>query len=265
MDRIQPVNISAFIIPPSYHHTDCRPVRGMGLVQPIVAETSWVGGKILISICRMAEWSQEGKSHSWRSVGWKTYCLGTTEFRLCFPGAWVVMTWLCPCWIVDLYSVWISWWLHCEGPHSLRSVYPAAGASPELPCSEAGHSTMDCRKEKPMNSIRIKLRRNLAGNAVFVMGWPCAWEASFHGCSCWDQRTQGLYTTFPGKSHLGGPKKCAIVLHSSDLVDFSNWKKAALVFGFPSQTVFSESNRRDVRLRKSSQVAWCASKRLPVN
>lgn len=159
MDRIQPVNISAFIIPPSHLHTDCRPVRGMGLVQPIVAETSWVGGKILISICRMAEWSQEGKSHSWRSVGWKTYCLGTTEFRLCFPGAWVVMTWLCPCWIVDLYSVWISWWLHCEGPHSLRSVYPAAGASPELPCSGAGHSTMDCRKEKTNELNKNKAKK----------------------------------------------------------------------------------------------------------
>lgn len=30
MDRIQPVNISAFIIPTCYLHTDCRPVRGWG-------------------------------------------------------------------------------------------------------------------------------------------------------------------------------------------------------------------------------------------
>lgn len=81
MDRIQPVNISAFIIPPSSLHTDCRPVRGMGLMQPIVAETSWLGGKILISVCRMAERSQEGKSHSWRSVGWKTYCLGCNSIQ----------------------------------------------------------------------------------------------------------------------------------------------------------------------------------------
>lgn len=29
-------------------------------------------------------------------------------------------------------------------------------------------------KKKAMSSRRIKLRRNLAGNAVFAMGWLCA-------------------------------------------------------------------------------------------
>lgn len=148
MDRIQPVNISAFIIPTCYLHTDCRPVGdGAGAVC-----YSWniLGGEGR-SQYPSAEWLNIVKKERatpgdlW---GGKPIVWGAAQFRLCFPGAWAVMTWLCPHWIVGLYSVWISWWLHCEGPRSLRSVYPAAGAPPELPCSGAGHSTMHCGKEK---------------------------------------------------------------------------------------------------------------------
>lgn len=120
MDRIQPVNISAFVSPPSYLHSNCRPVRGVGLVQPNVAGTSRVGreeapksdlgdipiswvrrGEIPISDwetsqypgwggcrsqCPSAEWLNKfkGKSHSWRPVSWKTYCLGCNSVQTVF-------------------------------------------------------------------------------------------------------------------------------------------------------------------------------------
>lgn len=143
------------------------------------------------------------------------------------------MTWLCPRWIVGLYSVWISWWLHCEGLHSLRSVYPAAGASPELPCSGAGYSTTDCGKEKGNELKKNKAKKKSCWKCCICYGMAVCmrglipWVAVSR-CSCWDQCTQGLYITFSGKNHVGGPNKCAIFLHSSDLVDFSNWKKGSI-------------------------------------
>lgn len=122
---------------------------------------------------------------------------GTTQFRLCFPGACVVMTGLCPCWIVGLYSVWISWWLHCEGPHSLRSVYPAAGAPPELSCSGAGHGTMDFGKEK---SNELKKNKKAKEKSCWKCCTCCGMAVCMRGlvpwCSCWDHCTQGLYITF---------------------------------------------------------------------
>lgn len=94
MDRIQSVNISAFIIPTSYLHTDCRLWGdGAGAVY-----YSWniLGGEGR-SQYPSAEWLNMVKRERatpgdlW---GGKLIVWGAAQFRLCFPGAWVVMTWL---------------------------------------------------------------------------------------------------------------------------------------------------------------------------
>lgn len=79
MDRMQPVNISAFIIPPSYLHMNCKG-SGAG-----AAYCSWniLGGRGR-SQYPSAERSQEGKSPSWRPVGWKAYCLGCNSIQTVF-------------------------------------------------------------------------------------------------------------------------------------------------------------------------------------
>lgn len=186
---------------------DCRPVRGWG----------WCSWNILAGEGRSqypsAEWLNKikreraapGDQWDGKPIVW-----GATQFRLCFPGAWVVMTWL---WIVGLYSVWISWWLHCEGPHSLRSVYPAAGAPPELRTWTQHHGLWE--RKKAMSSRRIrKLIRNHARNAVLAVGWLCAWETSFPGWQ-WAGALAGISALrgstlpFSGQNHVGGPNKCA--------------------------------------------------------
>lgn len=61
---------------------------------------------------------------------------------------------------------------------------------------------------------------------------------------------------------LVAPTNVLFFLHSGDSVDFSNWKKGSIGVWAP---IFTETQGRDASLRKSSQLAWCASKRLPIN
>lgn len=204
-------NLLIFLHLSSLHPISTWTVRGLGLVQPVVAETSWVGGEDPnILLLNEVKKERDAPGDLW---GGKPIVWAATQFRLCFPGAWVVMTWLCPCWIVGLYSVWISWWLHCEGPHSLRSVYPAAGAPPELLCSGAGHSTMDCGKEKSNELRKNKKAKKKScwkcctccGMAVCMRGL-IPWVAVSR-CSCWvgSVHSGALHCPFQDKIMLVAP------------------------------------------------------------
>lgn len=148
----------------------------------------------------MAEHSQKGKSHSWRPVGWKTYCLGCSSIQTVF--SWCLgcndMT-VSPlnCWPLQCLDFLVTpLWRAPFTQECLPSCRSSSRAA-VLRSWTQHHALWERKKAVTSRRVR-KLRRNPAGNAVLAVG--CAWELHSMGgmsrCPCWDEGTQELYITF---------------------------------------------------------------------